>query len=76
MAYQVFTQNGYPLDEIISALQKDIRRGNEEQALYWVLELLPRFEAAVRALGLPTIPLDMSEYRKLDGGLSCLSLRF
>ena len=45
MAYEVFTQNGYGLDEIISALQKDIRRGNEEQALYWVLELLPRFEA-------------------------------
>lgn len=36
----------------------------------------PGFEAAVRALGLPPIPLDMSEYRKLDGGLSCLSLRF
>ena len=36
----------------------------------------PRFEAAVRALGLPVLPLDVSEYRKLDGGLSCLSLRF
>ena len=44
MAYQAFTQNGYPLDEIISALQKDIRRGDEEQALYWALELLPRYE--------------------------------
>ncbi len=36
----------------------------------------PRFEGAVRALGLPAVPLDMSEFRKLDGGLSCLSLRF
>jgi dimethylargininase len=36
----------------------------------------PGFEAAVKALGLPVVPLDMSEYRKLDGGLSCLSLRF
>lgn len=36
----------------------------------------PLFEASVRALGLPTVPLDMSEFRKLDGGLSCLSLRF
>lgn len=35
-----------------------------------------RFEAAIRALGLPAVPLDMSEFRKLDGGLSCLSLRF
>ena len=43
--YRPFTQNGYPLDEIISALQKDIRRGNEEQALYWCLEMVPRFEA-------------------------------
>ncbi len=36
----------------------------------------PRFEGAVRALGLPTVPLDISEFRKLDGGLSCLSLRY
>jgi dimethylargininase len=26
--------------------------------------------------GFQTITLDMSEFRKLDGGLSCLSLRF
>jgi len=32
------------LDEVISALQKDIRRGNEEQAMFWAMELLPRFE--------------------------------
>lgn len=36
----------------------------------------PRFEAAVGTLGLPAVPLDMSEFQKLDGGLSCLSLRF
>lgn len=36
----------------------------------------PRFETALRALGLRTVALDMSEFRKLDGGLSCLSLRF
>ncbi|MBP7676448.1 MAG: amidinotransferase [Thermoanaerobaculia bacterium] len=36
----------------------------------------PRFTAAVGALGLPVVALDMSEFRKLDGGLSCLSLRF
>jgi dimethylargininase len=36
----------------------------------------PLFEAAVKAFGLPTLPLAMSEFRKLDGGLSCLSLRF
>lgn len=36
----------------------------------------PRFESAVRALGYPVMALDMSEFRKMDGGLSCLSLRF
>jgi dimethylargininase len=36
----------------------------------------PKFEAAARALGLEVIVLDMSEFAKMDGGLSCLSLRF
>jgi dimethylargininase len=36
----------------------------------------PKFEASLRALALKTIALDMSEFEKMDGGLSCLSLRF
>jgi dimethylargininase len=36
----------------------------------------PRTLELIRAAGYPTILLDMSEFRKLDGGLSCLSLRF
>jgi dimethylargininase len=36
----------------------------------------PRFAASVRSLGLTSAILDMSEFRKMDGGLSCLSLRF
>ena len=36
----------------------------------------PGFEAAVRRLGLEPIVLDISEFEKMDGGLSCLSLRF
>lgn len=36
----------------------------------------PKFEAAARALGVEVITLDMSEFAKMDGGLSCLSLRF
>jgi dimethylargininase len=36
----------------------------------------PKFESSVRALGHPVIALDMSEFAKMDGGLSCLSLRF
>ncbi|MEN9866993.1 MAG: hypothetical protein RL748_2583 [Pseudomonadota bacterium] len=36
----------------------------------------PKLEAGLRALGYAPILLDMSEYQKMDGGLSCLSLRF
>jgi dimethylargininase len=36
----------------------------------------PRFEKALEQLGYKTIALEMSEFQKLDGGLSCLSLRF
>lgn len=36
----------------------------------------PKLAAALRALGYDLVELDMSEYAKLDGGLSCLSLRF
>ena len=36
----------------------------------------PRFESDARTLGLDVIVLDMSEFEKMDGGLSCLSLRF
>lgn len=36
----------------------------------------PRFEAQLRQLNFNTKALDMSEFQKMDGGLSCLSLRF
>ena len=36
----------------------------------------PETRQAVEQAGFETIPLDVSEFRKLDGGLSCLSLRF
>jgi len=32
--------------------------------------------AAIESLGFETVALEMSEFRKLDGGLSCLSLRW
>lgn len=41
-----------------------------------VPEGYPSVEKAVRDLGYPVILVDTSEYRKIDGGLSCLSLRF
>ena len=36
----------------------------------------PRLESAIRRLGHRVVPLEMSEFRKMDGGLSCLSLRW
>ena len=42
----------------------------------FVSEGQPQLDAHLRALGYALEVLDMSEYRKMDGGLSCLSLRF
>jgi dimethylargininase len=36
----------------------------------------PLLESTLRELGYQTIALEMSEFRKMEGGLSCLSLRF
>lgn len=36
----------------------------------------PRFTAELRAHGFSPLVLEMSEFQKMDGGLSCLSLRF
>jgi dimethylargininase len=36
----------------------------------------PRTRALIEGLGCRTLTVDTSEFRKLDGGLSCLSLRF
>ena len=35
----------------------------------------PLLEARLRSLGLAAIALEMSEFQKMDGGISCLSLR-
>ena len=37
---ETLTKNHYRLDEVVSALQKSIRRGQEEAAAYWALELV------------------------------------
>jgi dimethylargininase len=36
----------------------------------------PRLQEVLYLRGYKPLPLDMSEFRKMDGGLSCLSLRF
>ena len=37
---------------------------------------LPKTKEKIEKAGYPVIPLEISEFQKLDGGLSCLSLRF
>ena len=41
-----------------------------------VADGFPKLAGAVRDLGHRTVALAMSEFQKMDGGLSCLSLRF
>lgn len=36
----------------------------------------PRLQAEIEGRGMRVVALDVSEYRKMDGGLSCLSIRF
>lgn len=36
----------------------------------------PKTKSSIEKLGYQTIELEMSEFQKMDGGLSCLSLRF
>jgi replication-associated recombination protein RarA len=42
--FNLRTKRGYDWYEVVSSLQKEIRRGNEVNALYWAYELLPNFE--------------------------------
>ena len=41
--YQLQTENGYSFSEVASALQKTIRRGLEEDAMFWAAEMETRF---------------------------------
>ena len=36
----------------------------------------PKTREAIRSVGYQTVEIHVSEFQKLDGGLSCLSLRF
>jgi replication-associated recombination protein RarA len=44
MAYHLTTRGGFDFYEVASALQKEIRRGQEEAALYWALELAGQYD--------------------------------
>ncbi|MCH7800986.1 MAG: hypothetical protein IIC24_05505 [Chloroflexi bacterium] len=38
--YRLRTENEYYIDEVVSSLTKEIRRGNEDAALFWALEMI------------------------------------
>jgi dimethylargininase len=59
--------------------------GNEESYAantLWINDHLlmpkgfPRTKTKLKRLGLPIFELDVSEMQKMDGGLTCLSIRF
>jgi len=41
---KIFTEHGYPLGDVISTIQKEIRRGEERSAMFWAYHLIPRYE--------------------------------
>lgn len=76
------TKSGYALDEVVSALQKDIRRGNYEQACFWAIELVNSGNAyrlwkrlmviAVEDVGLATDPPAITVVRSFrDNAAEC-----
>ena len=44
---KITTRNGYAGDEVISALQKSIRRGLEEQAIYFFTSIRRKIMAQI-----------------------------
>ncbi len=68
----------YLLDVINGSgeLMKEIERRLRVNEQVLVAAGYPKLHAALHQLGYSTVALDMSEFQKMDGGLSCLSLRF
>ncbi len=70
--------------DVFAGYQKFIVDANEDYACntLWINGTLimaagfPRTRDLIDRLGLPVIELDLSQYQKMDGGLTCLSLRF
>jgi dimethylargininase len=68
----------FPGYELIRVAEEDSYAANcirvNERVL--VAAGYPRLTAELRARGFLPLELEMSEFQKMDGGLSCLSLRF
>jgi len=76
MTFRLLTANGYPFGEVTSALQKTIRRGLEEEAMYWAVEMETRFHEylwkrlqviSIEDIGIadPQVVLYVAEMRRL-----------
>jgi len=72
------TLGSFSGDEIISVDADEQYAANCVRVNDFVLLAagFPKIAAQLSALGYKTISLEMSEFQKMDGGLSCLSLRF
>ena len=81
--YLLPTLREVPAEAEITSHQLMLRAGLMRKLASGVYSYLPlgyktlrNVEKIVREAGYEVILVDTSEYRKIDGGLSCLSLRF
>ncbi len=76
--WPAFTADGVPRYELLRVSEEESYAANCVRVNDRVLVAAgyPKFEAELRARGFDPLVLEMSEFRKMDGGLSCLSLRF
>lgn len=78
LTQEMETQDAFQGYEIITVVQEENYAANCLRVNDFVLIPAghPRTEAKISKLGYTTLTLEMSEFEKMDGGLSCLSLRF
>lgn len=72
------TWRGLPVRELIETSSAESYAANcvRINDAVLVAEGYPQVAAQLRDKGYRPLPLEVSEFRKMDGGLSCLSLRF
>jgi len=72
---------GHPVFNSFNKIEIDLADAYSANCIYVNGTVLipagyPATRAKIEAAGLKTLAVDTSEFRKIDGGLSCLSLRF
>jgi dimethylargininase len=72
------SQTGIEVRDLITVTAEEAYAANCVRVNSAVLVAVgyPLASAAIEARGCRVVPLEVSEFRKMDGGLSCLSLRF